>query len=318
MKAMAAPGYGPLESLALIDAALPSPGPGEVRVRVVASALNPADFKVILGSLKFLHARNRPLIVGYDFSGTIDAVGPSVSSLAIGDDVFGFLPYGPGNKRGAFAESLIARSDEVAKKPGKVSHEMAASAATTGVTAIQSIRDLGRLPAQGAHVVVTGVSGGVGSIAIGVARKLGAEVTAVGSGAGLELARRLGASQVLDRTNQDLPGDIRARFDVVFDASAAYRWRHWRGALKRGGAFVSTLPSLSFAVDKVHSLFASTRVSFVNVKSRPADLELLASWLEDGLEVPLASTIPVRDVASGLAHLQKSGGRVCVRVADAF
>jgi NADPH:quinone reductase-like Zn-dependent oxidoreductase len=318
MKAMAAPGYGPLESLALIDAALPSPGPGEVRVRVVASALNPADYKVVLGTLKFLHARNRPLIVGYDFSGTIDAVGPSVSGLAIGDDVFGFLPYGPGNKRGAFAESLVARSDEVAKKPAKVPHETAAAAATTGVTAIQSIRDLGQLPAPGGSVLVTGVSGGVGSIAVGVARKLGAEVTAVGSGAGLELAQRLGASKVLDRTKQNLPADIQERFDVVFDAAAAYRWRHWRAVLKPGGAFVSTLPSLAFAVDKVHSLFSGTRVSFVNVKSRPADLDLLGSWLEEGLEVPLASTIPVREVAAGLTHLMKSGGRVCVRVADGF
>jgi NADPH:quinone reductase-like Zn-dependent oxidoreductase len=147
---------------------------------------------------------------------------------------------------------------------------------------------------------------------------LGAEVTAVGSGAGLALARRLGATEVLDRTGRSLPGDIRERFDVVFDAAAAYRWRQWRSALKPGGTFVTTLPSLAFAVDKIHSLFSRTRVDFVNVKSRPADLRLLASWLEDGLEVPLASTIPVREIAQGLAHLQKAGGRIAVRVADGF
>jgi NADPH:quinone reductase-like Zn-dependent oxidoreductase len=318
MRALAAPSYGPLEHLAEIDAPLPSPGRGEVRVRVVASALNPADYKVVLGTLKFLHARNRPLIVGYDFSGTVEAVGPSVTGVSVGDDVFGFLPYGPGNRRGAFAESLIARADEVAAKPARVSHEAAAAAATTGVTAIQSLRDLGRLPASDGQVLVTGVSGGVGSIGVGVARKLGARVTAVGSGAGLELARRLGAVEVLDRTARPLPGDIRERFDVVFDASAAYRWRGWRPALKPGGAFVTTLPSLAFAVDKLHSLFTGTRVQFVNVKSRPADLRLLASWLEEGLEVPLASTIAVRDVAQGLLRLQKTGGRIAVRVADGF
>ena len=318
MKAMAVPSYGPLEHLAAIDAPLPSPGPGEVRVRVVASALNPADYKVILGTLKFLHARNRPLVVGYDFSGTVDAVGPSVTGVSVGDDVFGFLPYGPGNRRGAFAESVLAKSGEIARKPAAVSHENAAAAATTGVTAIQSIRDLGRLPAREGQVLVTGVSGGVGSIAVGVAIRLGAEVTAVGSGPGLELARRLGATDVLDRTERPLPGDIRERFDVVFDAAAAYRWRGWRGTLKPGGTFVSTLPSLAFAVDKLHSLFTRTRVDFVNVKSRPADLTLLASWLADGLEVPLASTIAVRDVAEGLARLQKAGGRISVRVADGF
>src|SRR5882672_534935 len=119
MKAIAAPGYGPLERLAQIDAAVPTPGRGEVRVRVVASALNPADYKVLLGTLKFLHARNFPLVVGYDFSGTVDAVGPSVDEFSVGDDVFGFLPYGPFNKRGAFAESLIAKCDEIARKPAK-------------------------------------------------------------------------------------------------------------------------------------------------------------------------------------------------------
>jgi NADPH:quinone reductase-like Zn-dependent oxidoreductase len=318
MKAIAAPTYGPLSTLAQIDAPLPVPGPGEVRVRVVASALNCADYKVILGTLKFLHARNRPLIMGYDFSGTVDAVGPVVSGVAVGDDVFGFLPYSPGNRRGAFAESLLAKSNEIAIKPPGITHTIAAAAATTGLTAIQAIRDVGRLPASDAEVLVTGVSGGVGSIGVGVAKRLNARVTAVGSGAGLELARKLGASEAFDRTARALPGDIRDRFDVVFDAAAAYRWREWKGAIKPGGAFVSTLPSLGFVADKLVSLFARTHVHFVSVKSRPADLRLLASWLTDGLEVPLASTIPVRDVAKGLARLQKAGGRIAVQVADGF
>jgi NADPH:quinone reductase-like Zn-dependent oxidoreductase len=318
MKAMAALGYGPLDHLAQIDAPLPTPVRGEIRVRVVASALNPADYKVLLGTMKFLHGRSRPLVVGYDFSGAVDAVGPSVTNVSVGDDVFGFLPYGPGNNRGAFAEALIAKCDEIAVKPGSVSHEIAAASATTGLTAIQSIRDLGRLPVDGGQVLVTGVSGGVGSISVGIAKKLKASVTAVGSGAGLELARRLGAAEVLDRTLCKLPGNIHEQFDVVFDPSAAYRWREWRRALKSGGAFVTTLPSLAFATDKLTSLFTRTRVHFVNVKSRAADLRLLATWLEEGLDVPLVSTIPVRDVAKGLAQLQKAGGRISVRVADGF
>jgi NADPH:quinone reductase-like Zn-dependent oxidoreductase len=272
--------------------------------------------------MKFLHGRNRPLVVGYDFSGTVDAVGADVGQRAVGDEVFGFLAYGPFNQQGAFAEALIAKCDEVAVKPKGVSHEVAAAAATTGLTAIQSLRDLGRLPASGGQVLVTGVSGGVGSIAVGIAQKLNASVTAVGSGAGLELARRLGAVKVLDRTKGGLPGNLQGQldgqFDVVFDAAAAYRWRTWRRTLKIGGAFVTTLPSFALAADKAASLVARTRVHFVNVKSRPADLDLLGGWLEKGLEVPLAATIPVRDLAKGLAQLQQSGGRISVRVADGF
>jgi NADPH:quinone reductase-like Zn-dependent oxidoreductase len=316
MKAIAAPSYGPLETLAPIDAPLPEPAAGEVRVRVVASALNPADSKVVTGELKFLHARNRPLIVGYDFSGTVDAVGPGVTDFAVGDEVYGFLPYGPFNKRGAFAEHLLARTAEIARKPARVSHEIAAAAATTGLTAIQAMRDLGRLSTDG-RVLITGVSGGVGSISIGVARRLGASVTAIGSGAGLEQARRLGAVEVIDRKSQPLPGELRD-FNVIFDAAAAYRWRDLRSALAPGGAFVSTLPSGALFADKLRSLFSSQRVTFVGVKSRAADLTLLAGWLDDGLEVPLFSTIPVREVAVGLAELRKHGGRIAVRVADGF
>ena len=318
MKAIAAATYGPLERLAVIDAPLPTPGSGEVRVRVVASALNPADYKVILGTLKFLHGRKRPLIVGYDFSGTVDAIGPAVTGVSVGDDVFGFLPYGPGNNRGAFAESLLARVDEVAAKPPGISHEIAAAAATTGLTAIQAMRDLGRLPAGGGQVLVTGVSGGVGSMSVGVAKRLNATVTAVGSGPGLQLAKHLGATEVLDRRERPLPGDIRDRFDVVFDAAAAYRWSQWRRALKSGGAFVTTLPSAAFAADKVRSLFTPTRAHFVNVKSRPADLELLASSLEGGLEVPLASTIPVRRSPRGSRGSRSPADASLCRVADGF
>ena len=265
-----------------------------------------------------MHARTRPLIVGYDFSGTVDAVGPGVTSLAVGDDVFGCLPYSMSNRRGAFAEALVARADEVARKPGGVSHELAAAAVTTGLTAIQSIRDLGRLPPTGGRVLITGASGGVGSISIGVARRLGATVTAVGSGKGLELARRLGATTVWDRTTDSLPPATGDRFDVVFDPSCAWRWRDWRRTLVPGGAFVTTLPSLSFLADKLASLFSRTRVHFIGVKSRPADLQLLGGWLADGLEVPLAATFPVRDVARGLTQLQQSGGRISIHVADGF
>ena len=317
MKAMAAAAYGPLDRLREIDAPMPVPGPGEVRVRVVASALNPADYKVLLGTMKFLHARNWPMVVGYDFSGTVDAVGPGVSEVGAGDDVFGFLPYSMGNRRGAFAEALVANVHELARKPKGISHELAAASATTGVTAIQSLRDLGRL-AAGGRALITGVSGGVGSIGVGIARRLGATVTAVGSGAGLEVAKRLGAAQLWDRHDRALPGEVADRFDVVFDPSASYRWKAWRRVLAPGGTFVTTLPSVGFFVDKLASWFTDTRVRFVNVKARAADLRLLAGWLEDGLEVPLASTVCVRDVAEGLLRLQKSGGRVSVRVADGF
>ncbi|MBK9176438.1 MAG: NAD(P)-dependent alcohol dehydrogenase [Flavobacteriales bacterium] len=320
MKVMATDGYGPIERLALMSIPLPDPGKGEVRVRVHASALNPADYKVITGSFKFLHARNRPLVIGYDFSGVIDKIGPEVTAFKVGQNVFGFLPYGPGNKQGAFAEALIARVDSIAEKPASVSHQQAAAVATPGITCLQSMRDLGKLR-KGQRVAITGASGGVGLLAVAIAKRLGASVTAIGSGRGLELARLAGAEQLVDRTSAAVPGSVQGTFDVVFDPAAAYRWAQWKPLINRKGHYVTTLPSLGFAVDKLASLFGSTGVHFVNVKgNKPSDLELLGRWLSDGLNVHVDHVVEVRDVAKSLVRLQKGGvvGRIVVEVLGKF
>jgi len=316
MRALAASRYGALNELRIVDLPVPDPGPREVRIRVHATALNPADYKVLTGTMKFLHARNFPLIAGYDFSGTIEALGTDSEPWKAGDDVFGFLPYSPGNRRGAFAEFLISRTDEMALKPPGVSHIVAAAAATPGVTALQALRNLGHLPDRDGQVLVTGVSGGVGSLAVGVARRLGAGVTAVGSGRGLEIARKHGAERLIDRKTQDVRASVEGPFDVIFDAAATSRWSQWNSLIKPGGAFVSTLPSLPFAVDYLASVFTSTRARAVLVKPRAADLRLLGEWLATGLEVTLDSTIPLAEVPEGLARLQRGEvtGRVAVDV----
>jgi NADPH:quinone reductase-like Zn-dependent oxidoreductase len=312
--------YGPLESLHPITLPLPEPGRGELRVRVHASALNPADFKVCTGEVKLLHARNFPMVLGYDYSGVVELVGPGTTDFAVGDAVFGFLPYSPFNRRGAFAEVLIASAAETARKPEGISHLQAAAATTPALTALQMLRDLGRLPAQGGRALVTGVSGGVGSAAVAIAKRLGATVTGVGSGRGLELARSLGADAVIDRKRQDVLTEAVGPFDVVLDAAAASRWKSWKAKLAPGGAFVTTLPSVGFMLDKLASLVSSTRTAFVTVKSRPADLRQIGEWLAAGLVLPIDSTIPVRDVPKGLARLLQGDvlGRIVVDVANGF
>lgn len=316
MKALCLLRYGSLDHLKLAELPEASPGAGQVRVKVHASSLNPADFKVALAEVKFLHGRKFPLVLGYDFSGVIDALGTGVADFKIGDPVYGFLPYGPFNNQGAFGEKLLAKRAEIARKPEGVSHEQAAASATAGLTAIQAIRDVGKLAPRG-RVLVTGVSGGVGSIALQVAIRLGAaEVVAVGSGKGLEEAKRLGATQVIDRKRQDVFAAATGAFDLVFDAAAAYRWKAWRGKLKPGGQYVTTLPSLSFAMDKLASLLAGTRAGFVTVKSRDADLKLLAEWLGSGLQFPLDATIPAREVPRALERLRRGEvlGKIAVDV----
>jgi NADPH:quinone reductase len=318
MRAIGSDGYGPLQSLKPLLLPIPLPKAGELRIRVHCAAINPADYKVITGEVKFLHGRNSPLVVGYDFSGVVDMVGPGTGHISVGDSVFGFLPYGMKNKQGAFSEMVIAQAVEVAIKPTAVSHDVAAASATAALTALQAIRDVGKF-VKGS-VLITGVSGGVGSVGIGVARKLGASVTAVGSGSGLSLAKKLGATQVIDRKSSDVLDAAAGPFDVIFDSAAAYRWSQWKSRIKTGGAYVTTLPSASFFADKMVSLLSGSRAEFVIVKSRAQDLKLLGEWLTQGLEIPIDTKIPVREVAQGLVRL-KAGevlGRICVDVMGGF
>lgn len=319
ISAMAVDRYGPLERLKPVHLPTPSPGAGQVLVRVHAAALNPADYLLILGKSKILHAHNFPLVVGYDFSGIVESVGASVADRKIGDEVFGFLPYSLGNRQGTFAEMIVARTAEISAKPAGVSHIQAAAAATPASTALQSLRDLGHIK-QGDRVLVTGVSGGVGSLGVWIAKKLGASVTAVGSGAGLDLARRLGADVTLDRIAGDPTASECGPFDIVFDASAAYQYKQWKSRLIPGGTFVTTLPSVSFVVDKLATLFSRTRVALVTVKPRQSDLQQIADWLAGGLEIPLDSVISVKDVAAGLARFRRGEvtGRIAVQVIGGF
>ena len=320
MRAICLTKYGSTDSFIRTDLPTPAPKRGQVRVSVHSSAVGPADFKVAMGLGKFLHGRKFPMILGYDFSGVVDAVGEAQTRWKIGDPVFGFLPYGPGNNQGAFAEFLIAHEDRVALKPASISHEQAAASATAALTALQGIRDQGKLPLVNSHVLITGASGAVGSTGILGAKKLGAHVTAVGSQRGLELAKLHGADVVIDRKQSDIVEKAGNSYDVVFDAAAAYRWSFWKTKIKAGGSFVTTLPSLTFAADKLASLFASSSAQFVFVNSRAKDLELLAQWLDEGFEVSIDSTLPVREVAKGILRYQKGDfvGRIVVDVENGF
>lgn len=320
MRAMAWPARGPSARPQAVELDSPEPGPGAVRVRVVASAVNPADLRVTRGELvgRILHASTKPLVVGYDFSGTVDRCGDGVADLAPGDDVFGFLPYAPGTRQGAFAEFIAAGRTALARKPPAVPHEIAAAAATPAITALQCLRDLGRLPPSG-RVMIVGAAGGVGSLAVGIARRLGAEVVAVCSGYAAEFVRGLGANEVVDRRTRD-PLTVAGPFDVVLDAASAYGYFACKHLLGPRGRYVATLPSPGILLGMLAASFSERKCAFIEVKPVAADLALIAEWLADGLTVPIDSRFPVRDVAEGLDRLARGEmrGRIAIAVAGGF
>ena len=297
----------------------PAPGPNQIEVRVQSAALNPADLKVARGDFfaRVLHARVSPLVVGYDYAGIVERVGEGTTARRPGDAVFGFLPYSSKTRTGTFAEHVVVDASITALRPDRVPAEIAAASATPGVTAIHALRDHGRLRA-GQRVLIIGASGGVGTVAIGVAKRLGAHVTGLCSAHAVELVQMLGADEVVDRARQH-PRDL-GTFDVILDVAAAYSYASLRRALAPRGAYVTTLPSAAFAASALLALFSSRRNRFVAVRPVSADLELLASWLGDGMRVPIDSRFPVRELGPALDRLGRGTmrGRIGIDVEGGF
>jgi NADPH:quinone reductase-like Zn-dependent oxidoreductase len=186
---------------------LPEPQAGEVRVRVVSASVNPVDWKTGLGYLKDWFEHRFPLVLGQDLSGVVDAVGPGVSDLRVGDEVFGGHGQ-PFMGRGTWAEYVIAAPRALAIKPAEISHNEASSIPLAGVTALMSVDALGEIRDQ--PIVVVGATGGVGSFAVQIAKARGAHVIGVASGRNHEYLRGLGVSEAVDYTTGDIGEAIRS------------------------------------------------------------------------------------------------------------
>ncbi len=215
---------------------LPDPvaGPGQVVVDVVAASVNGADWRVRAG----LYAEtNFPLVLGRDFSGTVAALGAGVDDLKVGDAVFGVLEAG---RECAYAEKLAITAAIVAKKPAALSHTDAAALALTGITALISIETTLKLQ-RGETILIQGGAGGVASIAIQIAKHIGARVITTTSAANIDYVRRLGADQVIDYSAQDLTR-VASGCDAVFDTVGGDVAQKSFAVLRPGGrgAFIAS------------------------------------------------------------------------------
>ncbi|MGB0101455.1 MAG: NAD(P)-dependent alcohol dehydrogenase, partial [Nocardioides sp.] len=195
MRAVTQDRYGGTETLQVREIAAPTPGPGDVLVRVRAAGVDRGTWHLMTGMpyaarLAFGLRRPKFPVLGRDVAGVIEAVGRDVTGFAVGEEVMG-------TANGSYAELALVPEVRLARKPASLSFEEAAVLPVSGVTALQAVRDAGRVSA-GDHVLVIGASGGVGSYAVQIATDLGAEVVGVASGAKADLVRSLGATHVLD------------------------------------------------------------------------------------------------------------------------
>lgn len=316
MRVMASTGSG----FEIQEIPKPDAGPGEVRIRVVSSALNAGEEKVIRGDFvgRFLHAKTSPLVVGWDFAGRVDALGESITDLEKDSPVWGHLAYSSSQKQGAQSEYITVPRETVATKPDSVPYDLAAATATVAMTSLQSLRDEGRL-STGQDVLVIGAAGGIGSVAVGIGKRLGARVTAVCSTKDVERVQALGADIIVDRKTEDPLGTIE-KYNVVFDTPAVYSYGRFAKILLPGGAYVTTLPGATLVTGMLRALISSKRCRFVQVASKREDLELVGEWLVDGLAVPIDSSHNIADLGVAMER-QKSrerSGKVVLNVADGW
>lgn len=310
MKAVLSERYGPPEVLQIREVEKPALEDGKVLIRVRAASLNAVDWHGMRGGLTrvFGGGMRRPKDprVGTDVAGVVEAVGPQVTRFKPGDAVFGAAP-------GALAEYAIAKEDRLALKPANLTFDQAAAVAVAATTALQGLRDKGRIQA-GQKVLVNGASGGVGTFAVQIAKSFGAEVTAVCSPPNVDQARTLGADHVIDYTREDFARNGH-RYDLIYDVAAHHSISAYKRSLTPGGRAVIAglgfphLPVGRFIwlllVGPLRSKFGDKEVRFMGMaKIDDAELATLGGMLGSGTVVPVVEkTYPLEQAADAMRHL---------------
>lgn len=313
MKAAGIRSFGPAVEAELLDVPRPVPGPGQVLIEVHASSVNPIDWKIPGGQMAARYGSAFPLILGFDASGVVVEAGAGVTEFAPGDEVFARSDVGAGR---CYAEHAVLNVATVARKPPELSHAGAAAMPLAALTALNGLRNPGRLEA-GQRVLIIGAAGGVGTYAVQIARNLGARVTAVCSTPNLGLARELGAHEVIDYTREAVlaPG---AGYDLIYDVVGAHSPDAARPALAGDGCYLTLVPVAGVDFFIPSQTVRKPRGGYFLVWAPTgADLEVLAGWVRTGrLRSVIDSEYRLDDIRA--AHQRsrslRARGKIVIRV----
>lgn len=307
MKAAVFRSYGPPDVLKIEEIDKPTPSDDEVLVRVRATSVNPAEWYGMSGL--FIARLGNGLLkpkdtrLGADYAGVVEAVGKNVTGIKPGDEVFG-----AGND--TFAEFICAQKFLI-PKPANVSFEEAGGVAIAAMTALQGLRDHGKLQ-PGQKVLINGASGGVGTFAVQIAKALGADVTAVCSTQNVKLIRSLGADRVIDYTQEDFTRSGE-KYDLVLDVAGSRSWREYKRVLKPDSNFVIVgapkgnpiIGPLAHIIPlRLASLRASQHVVFFVAKFKCEDFMLLKEMFERGqLRTVVDRVYPLHEISDAMRYL---------------
>ena len=320
MKAVVSRCYGGPEALEYLDVEKPDPGPNDVLVKLEAAAVNPLDYHYMRGSpylmrLEMGIGRPNDPRMGVDFSGVVVETGDNVTRFAVGDAVFG-------GRAGAFAEYVVMPEDRaIAAKPDNVSFEQAAAIPIAAVTALQAVRDHGRLQA-GETVLINGASGGVGTYAVQIAKVLGAEVHGVCSTRNVDIVLDLGAERVFDYRKENYT-DSDSEYDLIVDMVGNQSLTANRRVLKPGGRMVIVggpkgnwlAPFWQPLKAAILSPFIDEQIGMMLAEVNGDDLEFLASLMADGqLRSRIDRRYPLIGTTDALRYLetQRARGKVII------
>ena len=318
MQAIVQDTYGSAEVLQLRNIDRPEIGADEVLVRVHAASIHVGDWILMTGSpfvMRLATGIRRPKnsVPGTDVAGTVEAVGSEVKELRAGDEVFGWCS-------GAFAEYASATEDHFVKKPANLTFEQAAAIGVSASTALQLLRDDGKVQ-RGQKVLVNGASGGVGTFAVQIAKALGAEVTAVTSTKNVEMVRAIGADHVIDYTREDFTTSA-GRYDLILDNVGKHSMARTRRALTPGGRLISnggghSDGKLGRTVRTMLASMVVRRQAGPTVKTQNhGDLVALRDLVEAGKVTPVIDrTYPLTETPEAIGHVAAGHARGTVVIA---
>jgi NADPH:quinone reductase-like Zn-dependent oxidoreductase len=316
MKAIVFRCYGSSAVLKLEDVEKPAPNENQVLVKVHAASVNALDWHFMRGQpyiMRMMAGVGVPKDprMGVDFAGTVEAVGSNVKRFKPGDEVFG-------GRNGAFAEYVTVREDRsIVLKPSNITFEQAASVPVAAVTALQALRDKGRVQ-PGQKVLINGATGGVGTFAVQIAKALGAEVTGVCSTRNVEMVRSLGADHVIDYSKEDFTKSGQS-YDLIVDVVGSRSLSESRSVLKPKGIFVIVggpsgdpwIGPLAGPIKaKLMSPFVSQELIFFIAELNPEDLTLLRDLMQAGKVTPVIDKrYKLSEAPAAVAYLEEGHAR---------
>ncbi len=314
MRASTIDRYGSADVLTVKEIERPQCGPDEVIVAVRAASLNPYDWHNMTGTPLLMRLGGgwrtpKSNVLGLDVAGVIESVGQNVTRFAAGDEVFGCAA-------GAFAKYVSVKADTLVRKPANISFEEAAAVPVAALTAVQGLRDHGRLT-QGQRVLINGASGGVGTYAVQLAKHFGAEVTGVCSTKNVEMVRDLGADHVVDYKADDFTARG-IEYDLILDNIGNHKISHYKRCLSPSGSYVvvgapkgRVFGPLQHMIKALLAFKVGTRRAAVFMAQQtPSDLELFSELLDSGAMRSVIDTVyPLDEIAAAFRHLETGRAR---------